>query len=67
MKDECVDVAVGGGVADQARGQRACTLIGCCNQVDEDGGGGGGGDELLPELIMAMRGFVAKSCFVSAL
>lgn len=25
------------GVADQARGQRTCALIGCCNQVDEDG------------------------------
>lgn len=49
----------GGGVADQATGQRACILIGSCNQVA--GRREGEGEAL------AMRGFVAKSCFVSEL
>ena len=32
----CGWMSPGEGVADQARGQRACILIGCCNKVVED-------------------------------
>lgn len=40
---ELVVVVVGD--ADQARGQRACTFIGCCNRADEGKEEGAEGDE----------------------
>lgn len=52
-----VVVVVGGlQIKWEGRGQRACVLIGWCEEEDED--------ESLLEL-QVMKGFVAKSCFVS--